>query len=410
MRGRVGAGALTAVFFAIGFLAPRAEAETHLDAVERGAAYLDGRRTSNGAFFVSDAPPDLVAEVLASLAVSGDRRDARQSMAFLSDQGPKRAKTKAAYAGRLVMGIVAAGSDPTSLGGFDYVATLESSYTETTGAYDSSTVYADALALLGVSAVRHSPPEPALAYLKGHQCPGGGFSWAPGCTRPADTDTTAVALMALIASGVTMDDPAVSQARFFLNSTQRTDGGFALDPHLPNDPTNANSTGLVLSAIAALGEDPASGEWTRYGRGPVAALLSLQDPSGGFRHRASDASANDYATVQALPGLAGRALPVMRWKGPRSDPFISGESQEKQVLPTQAPGTLPSRSTQVEGGGPVEREEPAHARSAPSPRALPTEKSSGLGLIGIGSLVLLLPLARLVTVLLRKKPREKSSQ
>lgn len=77
--------------------------------------------------------------------------------------------------------------------------------------------------------------------------------------------------------------------------------------------TNSNSTGLVLSTIAALGETPGEAPWDLGGgRDPLTQILSLQAPEGGFYWTAGNAGGiNNYATVQATPGVAGRAYPLV---------------------------------------------------------------------------------------------------
>jgi hypothetical protein len=207
------------------------------------------------------------------------------------------------------MGIVAAGQDPGRFGGFDYVRRLLSFYDGRSGAYDSATVYADALAVLGVVAAGERAPAKAVAYLRDNRCPAGGFSWRAGCVGIADVDTTAAAIGALVAAGVPRTDSVLTEARDFLARSENVDGGFGLDATTPE--TNANSTALALSALAALSEDPRRAPWLQPdGDDPLDALLALQHSSGGFRFRASDAKPNDYATVQAIPGLARRPYPI----------------------------------------------------------------------------------------------------
>src|SRR6266700_4131828 len=76
---------------------------------------------------------------------------------------------------------------------------------------------------------------------------------------------------------------------------------------------DANSTGLVLSALSALGIDQ-QGK-AKSGVSPRDALLRLQAPSGGFAFdpgKLKAGTADQLATAQALVGVAGRSLPVER--------------------------------------------------------------------------------------------------
>jgi hypothetical protein len=93
----------------------------------------------------------------------------------------------------------------------------------------------------------------------------------------------------------------------FLAPLLAPEGGFAYGP---SDPlvADANSTALVLQALIAAGEDPASPEW---GNAPLALAL-FQTPSGGLRYMAADEEPNLLATVQAMPAMEGLSLPVVR--------------------------------------------------------------------------------------------------
>ncbi len=69
---------------------------------------------------------------------------------------------------------------------------------------------------------------------------------------------------------------------------------------------DANSTALVVQALIATGEDPSSQNWGNA----MAALLRFQTGGGGFRYLDGDTEANLFATVQAMPALAGLPLPI----------------------------------------------------------------------------------------------------
>jgi hypothetical protein len=99
----------------------------------------------------------------------------------------------------------------------------------------------------------------------------------------------------------------VDRALAFLATLLAPDGGFAYGPADPLV-ADANSTALVLQALIAAGEDPASREW---GNAPLA-LAFFQTPSGGLRYMASDEEPNLLATVQAIPAMEGLSLPLVR--------------------------------------------------------------------------------------------------
>lgn len=205
------------------------------------------------------------------------------------------------------MAIVAMGGDPRSFGGIDYSARLAAS--RSVAGWWETQNYANALAALGWTALGNDLAMESAAWIRGQQCADGGWGFMTACLSAADVDTTALTINALIAGGIDRDDAAVQRARQFLLRAQNAKGGFG---DRPGAETNANSTGLSLSAIAALGEQPQDTSWNRgESQNPHAQLLSLQTADGGFLWKASRPSMIDnYATVQATPGVAGKPYPI----------------------------------------------------------------------------------------------------
>jgi hypothetical protein len=99
----------------------------------------------------------------------------------------------------------------------------------------------------------------------------------------------------------------IPSAVAFLSTLLAPEGGFAYGPADPLV-ADANSTALVLQALIAAGENPASPEW---GDAPLA-LARFQTPSGGLRYMATDEEPNLLATVQAIPAMEGLPLPVVQ--------------------------------------------------------------------------------------------------
>lgn len=288
------------------------------DPADGAARWLAGRQRATGDLptYTGSGVGEIIVALLSG-GVTGEPVD--KAVAYIARNGEEAARSPA-HAGRIVMGLVAAGEDPRSFGR-DYVAAIERGYSEATGSYEEN-VYANALAALGWIAAGDNLPGRAVTYIRAQQCATGGFAWRAGCAGLPDVDTTAATLSALLASGLPASDTTISRARSFLLDVQNDDGGFGLEE---GDPTNANSTGLALSAVAGLDEDPERAPWLRSGGGdPVSALLALQHPGGGFRHLATSAEPGDYATVQALPGLAGVASPMPPVDREATAPATSG--------------------------------------------------------------------------------------
>lgn len=276
-----------------------------------GLDWIVDQQVADGGFFRPDqsvAYSGGLAETLAVVATdrgaSADTLErARDRLARL---GPEAA-TRPAYTGRIVSAITAAGDDPRAFGGHDYVAQLEEAY-RPVGFWEHAN-YANALAALGWLAAGRDLPPAAVAWIRANQCLDGGFSWQSACAFRSDIDTTALIINVLAAHGLDRTDPTVAAARAYLLQARNDQGGFGA---WPGQETNANSTGLALSAIAALGESPTEAPWSLGGvRDPLTQLLALQTQDGGFLWRAGDPGGiNSYATVQAVPGVAGLTYPL----------------------------------------------------------------------------------------------------
>lgn len=290
------------------------------DSAARGARFIVGKQTASGAFFSETAAANGVAEALAAVVAAGTTgRPVEEALDYIDANGPVDA-SRGAYASRLIMGIVSAGGNPRTFGGFDYVARLKSFY-QPSGTYDGGNLYSTALAALGILAAGEKLPEQAITYFRLNECPGGGFSWQNGCLASPNVDTTALVVSVFVGQGIPAGDASRSRARSFLLGAQNADGGFAEGA---GQPTNSNSTGLALKALADTGESAASAPWRKPdGANPVDALVSLQDPSGGFKHKSTSKGANNYATVQAVWGLVAHAV------SPSSSPALENALGEE---------------------------------------------------------------------------------
>jgi hypothetical protein len=213
----------------------------------------------------------------------------------------------------VVAGLVAAGEDPRTFAGVDWVQRLELSYVPGTGSYGGESFYADVLAMLGVLAAGRPLPLGAVERIRVNQCNDpakpavhGGWTWQVGCVGTPDTDTTSLAMSVLVeAAGP--DGADVRRARDWLLGGRHVDGCWG---HTRGKFENANSCGLGVSAVLALGEDPRAAPWGDETVNPARRLRAFQRESGGLAYRAVSTKPDDYATVQAVPALAGWSYPV----------------------------------------------------------------------------------------------------
>jgi hypothetical protein len=228
---------------------------------------------------------------------------ARSLLDYFILRGYQYANKGAAQAGKLALGMSAAqGCWP--LGGMtpmDY-------YSPTSGAFGPG-ASSQAFAMLGTNALSQTVPEAAVQYLKDLSEDDGGWAWLPSLGSGSDTNSTSLALQALIANGEPLTASAVISGLNFLKSAQNQDGGFPYDPDSEfGTASDTNSTAYVVQAIRAAGQDPLTGTWVISDTNPINYLLSRQLQDGSFEWQSGFGS-NLLATQQAIPALLNRAFP-----------------------------------------------------------------------------------------------------
>jgi hypothetical protein len=318
-----------------------------LSAARQAAQWLAGKLTPQG--YIPTTPgssqPDFsttAQTVLALSAADVDPAGARQALAYLEANVDGYVTEGGADGpGQLALLILDAeslGVNPADFGGTDLVTRLLD--TEQTSGVDSglfgtetqvATLSAGgyqqglALAALAAAGVRGTAEvTAAVHWLVAEQCPDGGWttpdnavnpcSGAPATYAGPDTNSTSLAVEGLAAQGAIT--PAVSSAALaFLSAGQDPDGGWSYYPNSTATPgtTDPDSTALVIQGLLALGSTPTGSMFTKGTATPVSTLLSFQLASGrdagGIYFPPTTTKANILATYQAVPALAGLAIP-----------------------------------------------------------------------------------------------------
>ncbi|MFB7464196.1 prenyltransferase/squalene oxidase repeat-containing protein [Streptomyces sp. NPDC056224] len=179
-------------------------------------------------------------------------------------------------------------------------------------------VWRQSFALLAQHTVGVKPAAQAVDWLTGQQCANGSFpsfraDTAKACDASTyiDSNATAAAVQALAALGG--HDETVKKAVGWLKSVQREDGGWSNNPGGAMDTgTDANSTGIVISALVAAGEKPAEVK-SKAGKSAYEALLTFQlgcsaEPAadrGAFAFQPLEGKLLANADATAAAALAG---------------------------------------------------------------------------------------------------------
>jgi hypothetical protein len=175
-------------------------------------------------------------------------------------------------------------------------------YDPATGQYASQAVN-HAWAMLGVKAMSQTIPVSATEALEDMITANGGWGW-PGWG--ADTDTTALAVEAMVAAGESPTSTHVVSGLNYLKTRQNSEGGF--NPGWTLD-TSGASTAAAVRAILAVGQSPISVTWTISGNDPISYLVSAQQTDGSFLYGSSP---NEVETRQVAVAMLGRRFPLER--------------------------------------------------------------------------------------------------
>ncbi len=225
-------------------------------------------------------------------------------LGYMVANGSNYANSGAGQAGKMAVGLAAAN-------GCWPAMAMEplAHYSPTTGIFGSSFGSGfQAWAILGTTALSRTTPALAATVLKDAQQGNGGWEWSPGWGT--DTNSTALAIQALLAAGESTGSTAIVNGLNYLDSAQNNDGGFPYDPTSPwGTGSDTNSTAYVVQAILAAGQDPLAGDWVISGTNPISYLLGMQLPDGSFEWQ-SGLGSNQLATQQAIPALLSRSFPL----------------------------------------------------------------------------------------------------
>lgn len=268
-------------------------------------AWLRGQQNADGGFpgfSGPDSDPSTSADAaLAFISAGVAPSDIQKGDTSLLDYlHTSAAGLKAGPAAKYLLVAANSGETPSSFGGADLVG-LSTAEKSADGLYGGS-YFIHALIVLAQAIAKSPDAAKALdngVLLKAQQVDGG---WGFDPKGASDTNTTALVVQALVASGQGGD--ATTRGMAYMEGTLQPGGLYPFDAKSGDG--DANSTAYVLQAKIAARANPAEITRTR------AALIALQNPSGAFPFQKAAPDDNLLATVQAIPALNGVAFPRLR--------------------------------------------------------------------------------------------------
>lgn len=307
--------ALLAIAAAAGCAPKQAAPSAEQIAAGKALGWLRTQQQEDGSFNIGFGhPAGATCDAMLAIAANGDdpaawrTAEGKPSLVDYLAATAGEYATDAATTGKLIVTIAAAGLKPQDFGGTDWVALLES-FSDGKGTYDPGAV-GQAWAIMALKAAGQKVPPEALTVLKSYQLETGAWNSAFG----PDNDTVAYVLQALVAGGEPKDSAVIQKALAFFATQQNDDGGFpAIKPSEWGTDTNANSTAGVIMGLVAVGDKPTGEKWSKSGNNPLSALLLLQTADGKIEFQPGVGSPV-MATVQAIPAILGKALPMSTGK------------------------------------------------------------------------------------------------
>jgi hypothetical protein len=313
------------------------------DAASKALTWLATKQNADGGFsdgFSPNSKLSSTADAILAITAAGQdastwKRGGVSPLDYLQSQAGQT--TNGGEIAKVVLAVVATGGTlrARSWGGVDLIARLHGLHKS--GGY-GGTLYEDTLVVLALVNAGQSVPDDVTARLLKAQTADGAWAFTGDTAAGAgDTNTTALVVQALIATG---KRDAIGRALDYLRRTQNADAGWPYQvPSAFGTETDANSTANVLQALIAARESLSN--WGKSGQSdPLGALIRLQDAkTGAFNFQASAPGANLLATMQAVPALKSATfvrVPVVRASGAAS----AVTAPPPQTLPV-AGGALP---------------------------------------------------------------------
>lgn len=273
---------------------------TPQSAIDRMVAYIRTQQQPDGSF--PSIGQSSTAEAVYALVASGVNpnrvtNNGNSAIDWIYTQTGNLQST--GVAAKFLLALVLAGRSTVAPNGFDFKARVANAFDPATGLFDPNPT-GNAYALIALRVAGERVPAQALDAWAALQRADGG--WSSG-DQPiiSDTNTTAVAVIALIVNGRRRPVPA---ALGYFRTQQSPDGGFTFSTVFGTT-SDANSTGLTILALLTAAQNLAN--WEKGGVDPVERLLQLQNPSGAFRFSDEFPGDNAFATFQA-----GQAAGVAR--------------------------------------------------------------------------------------------------
>jgi energy-coupling factor transport system substrate-specific component len=339
---------------------PAAGAPAEVAGAGSGRAYLEQSQADDGGFAAAPTyrtSPAMTGWTMLGLEAAGRnpldvRSGGRTPVDFLRSRIGRLRSTGDLE--RTILALDAAGRNSRRFAGRDLVAELRSKRSGDGSFQGQVNLTAFGVLALRTSGASASELSRSAGWLREAQNGDGGWGFNPGA--PSDPDSTGAALQALAVGG---GGGALGSGARYLRRSQRPEGGWGLNE---TGVTNTQSTAWAVQGLVAAGVSPASVR--RGGRSPLDYLAARQAPDGHYSYSSASDQTPIWVTAQALVAVKRKAFPLAavarakrRTPEPSTEPQTSAPSSSSGVPPVVGAGSgvgggtpTGSRDDRVDGG------------------------------------------------------------
>lgn len=249
--------------------------------------FSDGFKPESSLGATADA---LVAIATMHVGMADFKKGDSTPLAYLAGQVKAGNANSLGLIAKVSLAASALDAGPENFGSHNLVKDTQDALAKVT---DASDLFSLSLGILAVTNAGEKVPQAALdILLKARNADGG---W--GQPSASDTNTTALAVQALVAAG---KKDEIKPALAYFKAMQNEDGGWPFqNPSQYGTDSDANSTAAVIQALIAANEDLST--WGK--ENPLVFLATFQMPSGAFTFQLKQPAESFLATVAVIPAF-----------------------------------------------------------------------------------------------------------
>lgn len=313
------------------------------NAARKGVAYLKKQIHEDGGYGSKDGASTVIetSQVIIAFEAAGEdplpkSKAGKSPIDYLKINAKPLADSNTAIENtariaQMIVALKAAGQDPSAFAGIDWLEVLSKARENATGWYGNYAIN-HIWAMLAIESCGKKVDDVSIEWLIDNQEDNGGYALDKKGGMGADSNTTALAIQALLGAGEKKTSQPVKKAIEFLKTQQNKDGGFPfVTPSQYGTESDCGSTAWVIQALIAANEDIEGKTWVKAAVTPMGFLMSLQNADGAFMYQKVVPEDSVYSTTQAIPALMTKPFPFKAPAAKTTQPAAEPEAAKSQL-------------------------------------------------------------------------------